>query len=357
MNKTSEFIDTYSDDLCYLIDLRNSYLTHPGKKVIYSLFEASISRLFCVFMIGGIESMLKDWNAKDTNNILEPYFSKESNEDRITALTDSFKTNKIDIDEQILKRYLAIKYLRNTITHTKWTESQKNFIIEQGFPTDTKKLTDEHLQKMYAVNNEMMKYIVSIQLKKHIQLGNLQKLPGHERYFTKKQLANFLWLNLEKIGALICEKKEINQNMIEEAVFDWNLFKEINLTNYIDFEKLDSSIAFLQKFVNEKIYPEVPIGAFDFEKISFTKNGNSDLLEGLSKILKLSTTEIPQFIDAFVLGKRCYERMKNDAAISLLKILSKSELSIPVTKVDNELKLAEKIFNLGRLYYNYAEKR
>lgn len=357
MSETPEFIDTYSDDLLYLMDFRDSHLTHPGKIVIDSLFQASMSRLFCVFMIGGIESMLENWKAKDTKNILEPYFSKGSNEDRITALTNNFKTNGIEVDEKILKQYLAIKYVRNTIVHSGWNENQKDFIIAQGFPTDTRKLTDDHLQIMYAVNNEMMMYIASIQLKDYIKLGNYQKLPDYKRYFTKQQLAGFLWQNLEKIDYLIYEKNDITQNMIEEAVFDWNLFKEINLINHIDFEKLDSSIAFLQKLVDEKNYGEVPIGYFDFEKISSTEMGNSELLDGLSKILKLNTTEVSQFIDAFGLGKKCYERMRNITATSLLKKLSKSELSAPAYNLDNELKLAEKIFKLGRLYYDYAEKR
>jgi len=107
MNKTPEFIDTYSDDLLYLMDLRDSHLTHPGKIVVDFLFQASIARLFCVFMIGSIEAMFENWKEKDTNNILAPYFAESSNKKRITALTTNFKTNGIDVDENILKQYLV----------------------------------------------------------------------------------------------------------------------------------------------------------------------------------------------------------------------------------------------------------
>ena len=32
MASSQEFIDTYSDDLLYLLEFRDSHLTHPGKK-------------------------------------------------------------------------------------------------------------------------------------------------------------------------------------------------------------------------------------------------------------------------------------------------------------------------------------
>lgn len=357
MSETPEFIDTYSDDLLYLMDLRDSHLTHPGKVVIDFLFQASISRLFCVFMIGSIESMLENWKERDTNNILTPYFGNSSNEDRITALTNSFRTNGINVDEKVLKEYLAIKYVRNTIVHSGWNENQKEFIIEHGFPTDTRKLTDDHLQIMYAVNNEMMMYIASIQLKDYIKLGNYKKLPDYKRYFTKNQLAGYLWQNLEKIEILIHEKGEITQNMLEEAIYDWNLYKEIAFKNHIKTERLESSTVFLQKLVDEKKYSEVPIGFFDFDKISLAEIESDEFIEPLSKVLRLNKDEVPQFIEAFSVGKKCYEKMKNFTASSLLKKLSKSELSAPSFNIEKEAELAEKIFKLGRLYYDYAENR
>ncbi|AJH14502.1 hypothetical protein [Myroides profundi] len=357
MRETPEFIDTYSDDLLYLIDLRDSYLTHPGKVVIDFLFQASISRLFCVFMIGGIEAMIENWKERDTNNILEPYFAKSSNEDRITALSNSFKTNRIDVDEKILKQYLAIKYVRNTIVHSGWNENQKDFITEQGFPTDTRKLTDDHLQIMYAVNNEMMMYIASIQLKNYIKLGDYKKLPDYKRYFTKNQLAGFLWQNLEKINSLIGQNKEITQDMLEEALYDWSLYKELVLTNHIDISKLENSSLILQKLVDERKYSKIPIGYLDFERISSTEIESDEFLEFLSEVLNLKKEEVLNFIEAYNVAKKCYERMKNITASSLLKKLSKSELSISSYNIEQEAELAEKTFKLGRLYYDYAEQR
>jgi len=356
MNKVPEFIDTYSDDLLYLMDLRDSHLTHPGKVVIDFLFQASMTRLFCVFMIGNIEAMLENYKDKDANDILAPYFAKSSNEIRIEALINNFKSNGINVDGKILNQYLAIKYVRNTIIHSGWKENQKDFIVEQGFPTDTRLLSDNHLQIMYNVNNEMMMYIASIQIKGYIKLGTFKELPDYTRYFTKNQLAGFLWQNLEKISSVIIEKKEITLNIIQEAIYDWNLYKEIAISNYIDLEKIDNSIMILEKLVKNKTYSQIPIGFLDFEKIG-SDTESPELLEPLSKILNLKTNEVPEFIIAYGMAKRCYERMKNNTASSLLKELAKSELSIPTYNLEKESTIAEKIFKLNRLYYDYAEKR
>jgi len=145
--------------------------------------------------------------------------------------------------------------------------------------------------------------------------------------------------------------------MIEEARYDWNLYKEIVLTKHINLKKLESSSIILQKIVNEKKYSEIPIGYLDFEKINSIENGNTELLEALSKILKLKKDEVFQFIEAYNIAKKCYERMKNITVSSLLKKISKSELSNLFFNLDKEAELADRIFKLGRLYYDYAEKR
>jgi hypothetical protein len=355
MKNTPEFIDTYSDDLLYLMDFRDSHLTHPGKVVIDFLFQASISRIFCVFMVGNIEAMLENWKEKDTNNILAPYFNKSSNEDRIKALTNNFKTNNINVDNNVLKQYLAIKYVRNTIIHSGWNENQKSFIEQQGFPIDTRNLKDEHLQLMYSVNIEMMKYIASTQINGLVELGSYAKLPNIKKYFTKKQLAGFLWNNLEKIHSLIYESKEITQEIKDEVIFDWNLYKEIALVDFIDFKKIDSSSKILRNLIDNKKYSAVPIGILNFENINLSELKNTEFLEGLVKVLNLNKTEIAPFITAYKTAKKCYERTKNITARDLLKIIAESNLSDENIKKESEL--AEKINTLGQLYYTYAEQQ
>lgn len=357
MSSTPEFIDTYSDDLLYLMDFRDSHLTHPGKLVIESLFQASMSRIFCVFMVGSIEAMLENWKTKDDKNILAPYFIQSSNEERINALTNNFKTNGISVDDKILKQYLAIKYVRNTIIHSGWNDNQKDFIKQQGFPTDTRNLTDEHLQIMYTVNIEMMKYIASTQNKDFIKLGDYTKLPDIKKYFSKKQLAGFLWNNLEKIYGIIYTTNNITQSMIDEALYDWNLYKEIALVNYIDFEKIDRSAELLQDLVDNKKYSAIPIGFLNFDSINTNALENTEFSDALVKMLNLSKAEIVPFIDAFVLAKNCYERTKNITASALLRQLATSQLATKELNIEKEAELADKINKLGRLYYTYAEQQ
>lgn len=357
MSSTPEFIDTYSDDLLYLMDFRESHLTHPGKMVVEFLFQASLSRIFCVVMVGSIEAMLENWKAKDTNNILAPYFIQSSNEERINALTNNFRTNGINVEEKILKQYLAIKYVRNTIIHSRWKENEIELIKQQGFPTDTRNLTNDHLQIMYSVNIEMMKYIASTQIKDLHKLESYTKLPEVKRYFTKSELAGFLWNNLEKIYGLIYEGKEISQSMVDESIYDWNLYKEIVLANFIDFEKIDSSAKILQDLVDNKRYSDINIGYINLDNVNISELENKEVSEAFGKMLNLNKAEIIPFIEAIGIAKKCYERMRNIIASILLERLATSELSTPELNLEKEAQLADKIFKLGRLFYDYAEKR
>lgn len=72
-------------------------------------------------------------------------------------------------------------------------------------------------------------------------------------------------------------------------------------------------------------------------------------------MLNLNQPEIIPFIEAFCIAKKCYERMRNIVASTLLEKLATSELSAPELNLEKEAKLSDKIFKLGRLYYDYAE--
>lgn len=352
MRNTPEFIDTYSDDLLYLMDLRDSHLTHPGKNVYEPLFQASFARVFCAFMVGNIEAMLENWRTKDSNNVLAPYFIQSSNEEKIKALINNFQSNRITVDSKVLNQYLAIKYVRNAIIHSSWNENQKEFIKAAGFPTDARKLTDEHLQAMYAVNIEMMKYIAATEHREFVNTKFDTKLPDYKRYFTKKQLTGYLWNNLERINYTISQTNEVSKSMFEEASFDWNLFKSLELSENINFDNLDSNISILQKLVDSKKYSTIPIAYIDLEKIKST-----DKLDELYKILNIEKAEILPFIEAYSEGKKCYEKMRNVAVSSLLKKLLATKMETTSLKLDKELDLANKLYKLGRLYHDYEEKR
>lgn len=357
MTSIPEFIDTYSDDLLYLIDLRDSHLTHPGKKVYQPLFQASIARIFCAFMVGNIEAMIKHMEAKDVNSILAPYFANSSNRDRIDSLKRNFELNGIEVDGHILEKYLAIKCVRNTIIHSKWNENQKDFILEMGFPTDTRSLTNNHLQIMYSVNSEMIRYIAAIEHKVFSEIKINTELPEPKKYFTKQQLSGFLWNNLERIDNEISIGSEVTENMVEETIFDWNLFKVNTLNGHVDFNILDYHIDILQKIVDNKKYSSVPIGYLNLSIIKQNCVNDAETLNVLEKIFNLNSKELIPFIEALSQGKVCHNSLINISVLSLLRKLNKLITIKTNNSINNELQLAEKLFRLGRLYYDYAEKR
>ncbi len=355
MLEMNEFIDTYSDDLLYLMDFRESHLTHPGKKATPFLLNASLARIFSAFMIGSIEAMIEHWRDKDTNNILEAYFINGSNEDRINALFKNFENNGIDVNQDILKKYLAIKYLRNSLIHSSWNENQKNFIKLMGFPTDTRKLNETHLEIMYEVNVEMMKYIAATEFKEFSQAKLNTRLPNIKRYFTKKELAGYLWNNLERLDMEISNNNELDYDLIEEVLFDWNLYKELKVKNVIDIVSIDKNISILEEIVNSKKYSAIPIGFFNLSEIQ-SKSDNKQLMNSAEKVLNMNTDEILLFINAFKQGEKSYDIMTNITVCALLKKLSHKVESAKKTEIENESLLADKLFKLARLYYSYAER-
>ena len=82
-----------------------------------------------------------------------------SNGDRVASLYEAFCEAGIQVDRQVFDDYLAIKYLRNTIVHGRWKNHEKEWLDRRGFPTATRKLTKEHLDRIEHVNQNMMLYI------------------------------------------------------------------------------------------------------------------------------------------------------------------------------------------------------
>jgi hypothetical protein len=213
-----EFLDTYSDDVIYLLEGRSALLTHPLRAELKELLDASTCRLLAVFMIGSIEMMLTQWRDRDHHDILDVYFEgRHQNGERVAALCAAFQRAGITVDTQVFNDYLAIKYLRNTIVHGAWKEHQKQWVLERGFPTDTRKLTKEHLDRMLHVNQNMMFYIVLTSLptpgaSKPDKLVRLDETVTRQRDETgilrPHDLDRIIWNNLERIQALIYEDIE-----------------------------------------------------------------------------------------------------------------------------------------------------
>jgi hypothetical protein len=353
-----EFLDTYSDDLLYLMDLRDSHLTHPGKKPVRFLFDQSIARIFCVLMIGSIEAMINYWKNRDNNNILAPYFQENgTNDERISAFINRFQTAGININPNILRDYLAIKYIRNSIIHSGWNQNQEAYILSRNLPIDSRQLNESHLEKMYFVNSQMMMYIASTEISGAENLNIGARLPAIKPYFSQYDIPSFLWGNLEKIDAHIHSEKKYNDTLASEILFNWKLFKELAIVGKINIERLHDSMSILQHLINEKRFSVTSIPPNTLMHMLEGIKENPEFEEIIRTGLKLKNESIPEVIESLIQGEFCYNIMSNNLVPKLLLEFGSSyNGELKQTLLDEGL-FADQLFSLNRLYYNYVNKR
>ncbi len=229
----NEFIDTYSDDLLTIHEARAAAYTHPLRgdyAFAESLLDASFCRILVVFVIGGIEAMLKSWCDRDKFNVLEIYFVEKdkngrriNNGERVTSLFQAFSDAGIQVDKGVFDDYLAIKYLRNTIIHGGWKDHEKEWLDQRGFPTDTRQLKKEHLDKIENVSQNMMLYIALTGIAEP-DAPKPDKLVRLDEAITRRHdetgilrirdIDRIIWNNLERIDAHIY--KDIEKAAISE---------------------------------------------------------------------------------------------------------------------------------------------
>jgi hypothetical protein len=226
----NEFIDTYSDDLINLHEARTARITHPlrGDYAFSAYLDASFCRILAVFVIGGIEAMLESWRDRDRVNVLEKYFAQNvTNGERVTSLYQAFSGAGIRVDRDVFDDYLAIKYLRNTIIHGRWKEHEKEWLAARGFPTDTRQLTKEHLDKIEHVNQNMMLYIALTSVadpaapkpEKLVKLDvTITRRTDDTGILRVRDIERIIWNNLERIDAHIYA--DIEKTAITEQ-YDW----------------------------------------------------------------------------------------------------------------------------------------
>lgn len=221
----SEFIDAYSDDLIYLREGRQALLTHPLRREIKDLCDASYCRMFSTVMIGSIETMLHEWMEQDKIGILASYFAEGvSNGERVKSLHDAFYRAGIRVDKEVFDDFLAIKYLRNVVVHARWKPHEKEWLEQRGFPADTRNLTENHWKKMQSVNDNMMFYIALTSIAKPSKRlpDKVAKLPEtiaseNVGIVCEKELPHIFWLNLERISERIY--KDIQKTVLMENYY------------------------------------------------------------------------------------------------------------------------------------------
>ena len=403
-----EFIDTYSDDLLYLIDSRKCLLTSPFRIESKDLCNASFCRLFAVFMVGSIEAMLEFWKSKDNFGVLSKYFDNNvSNEERIQNLYEAFRKAGVAVDREVFEDYLAIKYLRNIVVHARWKPYEKEQLEKRGFPTNTRRLSEEHWYKMLEVSQNMMIYIAltgipqltnrikTDKLKVTIEKGELKPI-----IIRRKDFPEFIRRNLGMIASEIYDSiektatsekyswdkslssEEVNElsnenakklfytaakkaslegdeeiskhrQIMNDALYFWYLYKQETFTKCgIQNEELDTSIQILMKFHNERNYPK---GPFPWDR----QLPRQVKLKMVSKCLKVhnKSSHLGQLlINALDIGESTYKFMDGTFVNLFAVYLPIIDSELAKTSI-NEIEFILKAWKLGRLWYFFVEKR
>lgn len=401
----SEFIDTYSDDLLALHEARIALYTHPlrGEYAFAELLNASFCRIFVVFVVGGIEAMLESWRDRDRLEVLGKYFAPNvKNVDRITNLYRAFSDAGIQVDKEVFDDYLAIKYLRNTIIHGQWKEYEKDWLEARSFPSDSRKLTRLHWDRIERVNQSMMLYIAltgiadtnSGRPTRLVRLEETVTRSDDERGILRlRDIERIIWNNLSRIDAYI--SADIERTAIT-AQYDWTAGRsraELDALGHEECKRLyflaarragedghealarhrdlakealgfwreywqrtlashEQSIrAALEVFGNNQFNPEMPLW-------SAIANVEDDGVFGLvDRYVEGTGLTGEQVVHAIRIGKLAYDFVPNIMPVTLLT------LRLPIVDPENTLaylKEAERaldVFLLSRAWYECVERQ
>lgn len=405
---SEEFIDTYSDDLLYLIDARKTLLTNPLRTEYKEMCDASFCRILAVFTIGSIEAMLETWRSKDKVNILDKYFAKNTeNGERIQSLYEAFRSADIKVDKEVFEDYLALKYLRNTIIHARWKENEKKHLQKRGFPTDTRRLTEEHWYRMLEVSQNMMMYIAStdipglterikkdklkVTIKKEEfkpiiirrkdlpdiirrNLGiiaseiynSIEKTATSEKYSWNKSLSEeelnkishedakkLFYMTAKKAGLKGYEEISKHKQIANDILYFWRLYKQETFTEYsIGNEELDTSIQIIMKLHSKKTYPN---GPFIWDQ-KLSQQIKSDMIKDCLSYNNYPPQFKQSLINALDVGKSTYEFMNSSFASLFALYLPVIDPELTKTFI-NEIEFILKAWKLRELWYLFVEKR
>jgi len=111
------FIQLSVADFTFLRQGRTALLTHPKIRPFVQESEAAACRLLILAVVTSLDRVLEQWKGDE---FLEMYHSsKTSNGDRFRILKVCFEQTGVRVDAETIEDYLAIKYLRNTLTHVR----------------------------------------------------------------------------------------------------------------------------------------------------------------------------------------------------------------------------------------------
>lgn len=409
---SEEFIDTYSDDLSYLIEAREALLTHPFRFENQELCDASFCRLFIVFMVDGIEAMIQYWNEVVSPGIFDPYLRSGSrNSERVQNLYEVL--NKYGgIDKSILEDYLALKYLRNVIVHARWKPHEKEWIEKRGFPSDTRKLNEEHWYRILEVYQNMMMYIATtgipdfmrktlpkgkvirleIKRKKLIpmiirqkdlpfiifrNLGNIASeiyksieiAATSEKYawdkglseedllrMSNKEVKTLFYLSAKKAARDGFEEINKHKELMTEAISFWELYKQLTFVkSNIQHKDMEKSLEVLMKFHEKGWYPP-PLPVPWDGKLPLKIKFQLVKLIAQANEIEMSDAEIIDVIRSLDVGRQVYEFMPDITPVQLFALYLPIICPKTAETWTDGIKFVLTAWKLREAWYTYIEK-
>jgi hypothetical protein len=383
----TEFIDTYSDDVIYLDEARVALLTHPLMPTLKELTDASACRLLAVFMIGSTEVMLETWRDRDAMGILSAYFNdKLPNGEKVSALFEAFCQAGIDVNKDVFDDYLAIKYLRNTIIHGRWKDHERVWVESRGYPSDTRKLTDKHLEKIADVNQNMMYYaFLTGHTKRTLARPYMPKLmtaPRHDvtGIIKLKDINRIIWNNLERINSHL---SEAIATTVTTGQYGWSEGRSRDELEKLGHVQLKRLYYLAARRAGEDDYPplrvhrelagealafwrlywERAVTAQGFDQVTISRAveamvSGEPWLETSCAAADHSKLEPSADAEDFIrLGKFAYDAVPNLTPVSLLVVVLPIIDPANTTTYLSEATSAWNAFILGRAWYSVVEHR
>ena len=158
---TNEFIDAYSDDqiFVHMLDaLIDQSATESGTPERIKV--SSCCRLAAVLAIGSIESMVVHFSSRIPGcEELADFAKPNDNRKKVERLKRFLRSSGIDIEDDVLEDYLAVKYIRNAYVHSNWSGKQQIFTVSRGFPADVMQFQRSHFERIKKTHITLMNYV------------------------------------------------------------------------------------------------------------------------------------------------------------------------------------------------------
>ena len=401
MENIERYIDIYSEDIFFLREAKRNALNNPlnlnSSALNSSQKQAAACRLFIVHMISSVDFMIRAWREKDNLKILENYFNSESNGDKIESLKIAFHKNGIRVDEEIFKDYLAIKFLRNIITHQNPRKQEIYWIENRGFPIDFALFNETHWEKLQNIEQNMLYYlflptvlnaplhndknsktikfyesknelegkIITIKSFEELSIKNLveiqsvyeEKISEYIKQETKLNVLKINTGNADLVYSTIANAGIESHRFFKElpylfdiAIFNWeiiqkkidkllNLNELMNDINYVNLLRTD-----LDNLMNENSLNEILL----FKELLHNKN----FLNNLGKKFQYRENEIPLVLNTIHKAFICYEIF---CEIDVLKLFGLYLPLIVPTKRNASINIGMNLFNIFQLNVFYKK--